>query len=154
MMKKRLFYTCIKKLCKIPCPCLTCNSTTGQCPEHNMKHIDLFDENEHAISVRSTEHCCSDKSFFLRKCSYVLKYPGIPKSCLHCSQDLLHHKSYHIDFHWNCKSCKLFQYKLFPKTVEALHIREAHEAKWYKSVCPFCNIKFSGIYQRQKHTPV
>ena len=146
---KKVFYTCTKKYCKIPCPCHTCNTNIGQCLEHNIKHMDLFDEKEHAISVRSTEQTCTNESFFFR--SYVLKYPGIPKSCSRCSKDLLHHKAYHFDFHWNCKFCKLYQYKLYPKTVDELHEREVKEKKWYQSVCPYCDTKFSGIYQRQKH---
>ena len=146
---QEIVYTCSKKFCRIPCLCNSCNTDKGQCQDHNMKHIDLFDDKEHAISVRTTEHSCTSASFFW--CSYILKYPGIPKNCPHCSKDLLDHKSYHLDFHWNCKFCKLYQYKLFPKTVDELHKRELKEKKWYKSVCPYCDKKFSGIYQRQKH---
>ena len=72
----RVFYTCSKKFCMIPCPCNPCNSSEGQCPEHKIVHMDLFDENEHAISIRSTELSCSKENFFNR--SYILKYPGIP----------------------------------------------------------------------------
>ena len=148
---RRVFYTCLKKSCMIPCPCCPCNSGEGQCPEHNIKHVDLFDENEHAISIRSTELICSKESFFSVGRSYILKYPGIPKKCLRCRKDLLHHKSYHLDFHWTCKFCKLYQYKLYPKTVKELYDREIKERSWYKSVCPHCDTKFSGQYQRKKH---
>jgi hypothetical protein len=133
----------------IPCPCYPCNSGEGQFPEHNIKHINLFDENEHTISIRSTELSCSKESFFWR--SYILKYPEIPKKCPRCRKDLLHHKSYHLDFHWTCKFCKLYQYKLYPKTVKELYDREVKEESWYKSVCPYCDTKFSEPYQRKKH---
>ena len=148
---RRVFYTCLKKSCMIPCPCRPCNSSEGQCPEHNIKHVDLFDENEHAISIRSTDLICSKESFFSVGRSYILKYPGIPKKCLRCKKDLLQHKSYHLDFHWNCKFCKLYQYKLYPKTIKELHEREIKEKTWYKSVCPHCDTKFSEPYQRKKH---
>ena len=114
-----------------------------------IKHTDLFDETDHAVSVRSTEHTCTSKYFFWR--SYVLKYPGIPKDCPRCRKDLLNHKSYHIKFHWTCKFCKFYQYKLYPKSAKELQEREIQEEKWYKSVCPFCDTKFIGPYQRKKH---
>jgi hypothetical protein len=147
----RVFYTCSKKSCMIPCPCNPCNSGEGQCPEHKIMHMDLFDENEHAISIRSTELSCSKENFFTFSRSYILKYPGIPKKCPRCRKDLLHHKSYHMDFHWICKFCKLYQYKLYPKTVKELYDREVKEKSWYRSVCPYCDTKFSGPYQRKKH---
>ena len=145
----RVFYTCSKKSCMIPCPCNPCNSSEGQCPEHKIVHMDLFDENEHAISIRSTELSCCKENFFNR--SYILKYPGIPKICPRCRKDLLHHKSYHLDFHWTCKFCKLYQYKLYPKTVKELYDREVKEKSWYRLVCPHCDSKFSEPYQRKKH---
>ena len=146
---EKVFYTCTKKCCMIPCPCHPCNAHEGQCPEHNMKHIDLFDENEHAISVRSTDQTCSKETFFFH--SYILKFPGIPKDCPRCKKDLVHHKCYHLNFHWMCKFCKLYQYKLYPKNISELKKRELDEKKWYKSVCPHCDKKFSEPYQVKKH---
>ena len=146
---EKVFYTCSKKSCVIPCPCHTCSFDDRQCLKHNIKHVDLFNESEHLFSVRTTELSCSSEQFFSR--SYVLKYPGIPKTCSRCRKDLLHHKSYHLDFHWRCKFCKFYQYKLYPKTIKELHEREVKEKKWYKSVCPHCNKKFVDPYQRRKH---
>ena len=144
----KTFYTCNQNKCMIPCPCLTCSTNEEQCPDHKLKHTDLFDETDHAVSVRSTEHTCTSKYFFWR--SYLLKYPGIPKDCPRCRKDLLNHKSYHIKFHWTCKFCKFYQYKLYPKSAKELQEREIQEEKWYKSVCPFCDTKFIGPYQRKK----
>ena len=146
---EHVFYTCQNKFCVIPCPCNLCNLEDGQCPEHTIKHRDLFDETEHAISVRSVHKFCSKENFFWH--SYILKYSGIPKNCFRCSEDLLHHKCYHLKFHWMCKFCKLYQYKLYPKTVDELHAREKKEENWYKSVCPYCDKKFSGPYRTKKH---
>ena len=147
---RKVYYTCTRKLCKIPCPCLTCCSNVGdQCSEHNIKHVDLFDEEEHLFSVRTTELSCSISDFFSR--SYVLKYPGIPESCQRCSKDLLHHKSYHLDFHSNCKFCKFYQYKLYPKTAKELCEREKNEKAWYKRVCPYCDKKFAEPFQAKRH---
>ena len=83
--------------------------------------------------------------------SYVLKYPGISKTCFQCKLDLLDHKSYHLKFHWTCKFCKLYQYKLYPKSVKALHKREIQEQTWYKLVCNYCDKKFVEQYQKKKH---
>ena len=147
---ERVFYTCRSKLCKIPCPCLICcSSVKVQCSEHIIKHVDLFDEKEHLFSVRTTEISCSVKDFFSK--SYVLKYPGIPQSCQSCQKDLLHHKCYHLDFHRNCKFCKFYQYKLYPKTVKELHKREVKERAWYQRVCPYCDKKFEEVSQTKKH---
>ena len=146
---KKIYYTCSKNFCEIPCPCHVCNSEDGQCYLHNMKHIDLFDEQEDLISVRSTDHFCRRETFF--KNSYTLRYPGIPRNCIQCCKDLMHHICYHLDFHNSCKFCKLYQYKLFPKTVKELHEREAKEKTWYKSVCPHCDKKFVEPYAVKKH---
>ena len=147
---QEVFYTCRMKYCKIPCPChMCCSNVKEQCFEHNIKHVDLFDEKEHLFSVRTTELSCSVRDFFSR--SYVLKYPGIPKSCQRCRKDLLHHKSYHLDFHSNCKFCKFYQYKLYPKSTKGLHEREKEEKKWYKRVCPYCDKKFSEPFQAKRH---
>ena len=126
---RKIFYTCKKKFCVIPCPCVACCSDRGQCPDHHISHPDLFDETDHLFSVRSTELSCTEKDFF--NYSYVLKYSGISKTCFQCKLDLLDHKSYHLKFHWTCKFCKLYQYKLYPKSVKALHEREIQEQKWY-----------------------
>ena len=141
---EKVWYTCTQKMCMIPCLCKDCNSQDGQCLEHNIKHFDLYDEKKHAFSVRSTDSFCCKERFFWH--SYTLKYPGIPKNCIHCNKDLLHHKCYHLDFHSNCKFCKLYQYKLFPETADQLRAREVKEKRWYASVCPFCDKKFCEPY--------
>ena len=146
---KKVFYTCRKKSCMIPCPCKLCTTDARQCSNHHIKHIELFNETQDLISVRSTEQSCTNENFF--RCSYVLKYPGIPKTCSSCAKDLLHHKSYHLKFHWSCKFCKLYQYKLYPKSLKQLQERELQEKAWYKLVCPHCDKKFSEPYQRKRH---
>ena len=112
-------------------------------------HFDLFDKTNHLFSVRTTELSCSEKDFFDN--SYVLKYPGISKHCRRCQIDLLQHKCYHIKFHWKCKFCKLYQYKLYPKSITELREREKKEQRWYRTVCPFCDKKFIEPFQRRKH---
>ena len=92
---------------------------------------------------------CNNLSLYRN--SYILRYPGIPKSCPQCMIDLLHHKSYHLVFHASCKFCKFYQYKTFPKTADRLRARENKEKTWYKAVCPYCDKKFVESYQRKKH---
>ena len=55
------FYTWTKKSLS----CLMCNFSTGQCSDHNMKHFDIFNENEH---VRISEPCYSLSIIIKRKC--------------------------------------------------------------------------------------
>ena len=147
---EKVFYTCNKKSCRIPCLCHICSlDDESQCLDHNMKHEDLFDENNHLFSVRSTDIDCSNENFFLW--SYILRYPGIPETCKKCERDLFHHKSYHLVFHWNCKFCKLYQYKIYPKSIKDLEKREVQEKAWYKKVCPYCDKKFVEPFQTRKH---
>ena len=54
-------------------------------------------------------------------------------------------------FHWNCKFCKLYQYKLYPKSIKELEKREGQEKAWYKKVCPYCDKKFVEPFQTRKH---
>ena len=40
----KVYYTCQKKRCRIPCPCAPCCTHEKQCPEHKVKHLQLFDD--------------------------------------------------------------------------------------------------------------
>jgi hypothetical protein len=35
----KVYYTCQKKKCRIPCPCAPCCTQEKQCPEHKVKHL-------------------------------------------------------------------------------------------------------------------
>ena len=68
----KITYTCDKKLCKIPCPCLFCYKDGElQCSEHWVKHQDLFDEQSDVVVARTTDTFCEDETFFTR--SYLSK---------------------------------------------------------------------------------
>ena len=45
----RIFYSCQNGGCFIPCPCLPCTDVS-QCLDHRIKHIELFNVEEHSIS--------------------------------------------------------------------------------------------------------
>ena len=62
---EKVYYTCLKKKCRIPCPCAPCCTKEKQCTEHKVKHLQLFDEKEHSIVIRSSEDFCRDESFFV-----------------------------------------------------------------------------------------
>ena len=109
----------------------------------------MFDEHLDAISIRSTENYCNDKSFF--KKSYVIKYPGIPIICKKCKQDVLHHDSYHFDFHDNCKYCRKNRFKTYAETPHEFHCAVKKQANFLKSVCPHCDSKFCEPHFRKKH---
>ena len=145
----KLMYTCDKKLCSIPCPCCPCCTGSAQCNEHWLMHPDLFDEKVHAIGIRSTEEFCVDQTFFTKSC--IIKYSGIPIQCFPCSQDLLDHNIYHIDFHDKCKFCRHKVYKQFQETTEQLLASEKRHKEYLKSVCPYCDSKFCDPYFKSKH---
>ena len=82
---ERIFYTCKNKKCRIPCPCSQCCSDSGQCSKHSIRHVDLFDEDKHAASVRSADDFCLDESFSPNM--YILKYSGILLKCIQCQKE-------------------------------------------------------------------
>ena len=53
-----------------------CFTIYGQCSEHKVKHVKLFDEKRHSVVIRSTEDFCKDQTFFDE--SYSIKYAGRP----------------------------------------------------------------------------
>ena len=147
----RIFYSCQNKGCFIPCPCSPCCTSDKQCLDHRIKHVELFDIEKHLFSIRSTEPICRNKNFFSKPKSYILKYSGIPKKCGKCKKDLLHHNSYHLVFHENCKFCRQNRYKMFAKTVKELNDVQKKEDLYIRSVCPHCDRQFCDPSTRKKH---
>ena len=145
----QLQYTCHNKECRIPCPCSPCCTGDSQCAEHRLRHEEMFDETLDTILIRSTEKYCKDKTFF--KKSYIIKYPGIPITCKKCEQDFLHHISYHLDFHDNCKFCRKNRFKTYAETPGDFHCDVEKQAEFLKSVCPHCDSKFCEPHFRKKH---
>ena len=146
---EKVVYTCKTKKCKIPCPCELCALEEKQCMQHQIKHLKLFDETNHAICIRSSEESCKDETFF--ETSYINRYIGIPNSCHQCRKNLLHHKSYHIDFHYTCKFCKQDWYKRFPESEAEFEEKQDKEDEYLCTVCPFCDKKFCEPYFAKKH---
>ena len=143
-------YTCEQKQCIIPCPCLFCyGDGKRQCSEHWVKHKDLFDEKSDVVVARTTDTFCEDETFFTR--SYLTKYSGIPLDCEKCKSDLLHHKSYHFDFHYSCKFCMQNWFKLYPETEEEFVKKQKNEDDYFKTVCPYCNKMLVDHNSRNKH---
>ena len=142
-------YTCFKQKCKIPCPCELCVTGSSQCSKHQMRHPKLFNENNDAICIRSSEERCDNEEFF--EVSYINKYSGIPIECQQCEKDLLHHKSYHLNFHYSCKFCQQNWYKLYPKSPLEFKEKQKKEEDYHDTVCPFCDKKFCEPYFAKKH---
>ena len=135
--------------CKIPCPCPQCHTDLHQCSEHKIRHESLFDEINHAISIKSSEQFCSNKSFF--KKSYILRFSGIPLSCKQCREDLLWHHSYHFEYHEKCRFCKPSWYKHKAKSEKELKSLEEEEVQYFKRVRPFCDKQFITASHVNKH---
>ena len=146
---EKYFYTCQLESCQIPCPCPQCHQGQAQCPEHKMGHSALFDEKEHAVSIRSSEDFCQEKGFFTK--SYILKYSGIPLKCRRCRKDLLYHESYHIKYHNNCRFCKQTWFKYKAKNKADLKSLEKREEEYFKTVCPHCDKSFCEAYFAKRH---
>ena len=145
----KIYYTCENGECCIPCPCSPCCKGEEQCTEHWIQHQDLFDEENDTVVARSTDTFCRDESFFTR--SYLLKYSGIPSKCRKCNRDVVHHNSYHLDFHQNCKYCMQNWFKLYPETAEEFIKKQKKEDDHFKTVCPHCDKMFQDQYARNKH---
>ena len=144
-----IFYTCQHKMCRIPCPCAQCCSDIAQCSEHKLCHPALFDEQEHALSIRSSELFCESDVFFEN--SYIIKYPGIPRKCEKCCKDLLNHHSYHYEYHANCRFCSPTFFKKKATTKKDLDFLIKDEEEYYKTVCQYCNRRFCQEYYVKKH---
>ena len=142
-------YSCHTGRCKIPCPCPQCCLNHEQCTDHKIQHIALFDENKHAISIRSSSSFCLEISFFEE--SYILKYPGIPINCKKCERDLFFHHSYHFEFHELCRFCKQTFYKLRARTEKEHHSLEKKEARYFRTVCPYCDKRFCEPFHAKQH---
>ena len=147
--KKKIFYTCRKKRCKIPCPCKDCCTEEGQCSEHKMGHPHLFNSKLHAISIRGSDLSCQNSSFFQR--SYVNKYSQIPVSCKPCNRDLLHHNAYHIDYHFYCRFCVQNHHKTKASTEGELHHEIKEDIEYHQTVCYHCNKKFQDKDTCKQH---
>ena len=82
---------------------------------------------------------------------YILKFSGIPLECHQCKKDPLHHQSYHLKYHDNCKFCVQNRYKLKAQTEWELEDAKKKQSEYYRSVCPHCDKKFCEPYSRKKH---
>jgi predicted RNA-binding Zn-ribbon protein involved in translation (DUF1610 family) len=144
-----LQYTCQHGDCRIPCPCFPCCTDEEQCKEHALEHIELFEENVHAVTIRSTEEYFNDEGFLNK--SYLIKHPGIPLGCPKCKRDFLHHVCYHLDLHRSCKFCRQNRFKTFAETVTEFDSSLKKHEHFLKSVCPHCKNKFCEPYLKKKH---
>lgn len=146
---EQLSYTCHLEKCVIPCPCPQCHLDQPQCSEHRIEHAKLFNEREHAISIRSSMEFCNDKHFFSN--SYIVKYSGIPLNCSRCKRDLLNHHSYHLKFHNNCRFCEQNRFKYKAKTEHKLKQLAEQEIGYYETICPHCDRQFYDSYNVKRH---
>ena len=142
-------YTCQYGNCRIPCPCFPCCTDEEQCKEHNLEHIELFEENVHVVTIRSTEEYFNCEKFLEK--SYLIKHPGIPLECPKCKRDFLHHICYHLDLHHGCKFCRQNRYKTIPKTVTEFYSTLNKHEYFLKAVCPHCKNTFCEPHLKKKH---
>ena len=112
---------------------------------HKIKHPELFDEDENAVCIRSSEGFCENEYFF--RSNYIIKYSCIPVSCPLCTKDLLHH----IEFHSACQFCMQNWYKHYPKTEIEFNNKKNNESYYFRTVCPRCDKKFSEPHIVKKH---
>ena len=143
-------HTCNQnKGCDIPCICKDCCLGDSQCQEHKIRHPEAFDHEKDSLTIRSSE--LQFKTLIFLDVSYIIKYAGIPTSCIKCRRDLLHHNLYHFVFHVLCKFCRQIGNKLRAITVEELKNEIKAEEQYLKTVCPICDAKFADPWFRKRH---
>ena len=137
--EEQMVFTCQKKQCRLPCPCSSCCGE-DQCPDHKIRHEEVFDNENDVVAIRSKDEFCTDQTFFDR--GYLIKYPGIPLHCKRCKRNVLHHICYHFDLHENCKFCRKEKYKTSATTVSEFEENINKHNYFLKYVCPHCDNKF------------
>ena len=150
-VRDRIYYTCSKGCCVIPCCCKDCCLQEPQCGMHRICHPDLFDPDLHRRTIRSSKLVCINETFFKKGELYTVDYSEIPKSCDGCGLDLLHHDAYHIEYHHNCKFCRLNKFKYRADSDRGLIDLIKSEEKYYSTVCPYCDNIFCEKFMRKKH---
>ena len=132
-MSKSIVYPCEYGTCCIHCPCNLCTSgerpcnlfcakspckeCDQQCQEHKIQldrtfsesdsftipfYYDTLDEEArtdeypNSFIIYPIDWSCDPKS-------HLIKYAGIPRSCVTCCGDLLEHKTHHSVLHYRCK---------------------------------------------------
>jgi hypothetical protein len=102
----KLYYTCQYGNCSVPWPCFPCCSEEEQCSDLEFEHVERFEEEVDAVTVRTTEEFFNDDGFLMKV--YWIKHPEIPlKICTKCRKDFLHHICYHINLLRSCKYCPM-----------------------------------------------
>ena len=163
MRNMGIVYTCHMSHwagCVIHCPCSICVETkehcrnardhepcedcTSQCCLHQVKLPRLFDPENEQYTIVTDE---------LTKYRFARGYAGIPRSCDHCSKDLLEHQVLHLVWHVLCRFCRHDMKPLcgnvltvadFVKTSKSLLERE-------ERTCSVCLNKSSDKNARLRH---
>ena len=104
-------YTCIDKMCVIPCLCRICVMNKDQCQDHKVLHPGYFDAAKDFFTVRNSDSYDITVNNWGKTTENVYKYAGIPRACLSCSNDVYHHQAFHFVFHSSCKFCRVSRFR-------------------------------------------
>ena len=151
--KKRMLYTCTRLGCTIECPCNICTESCSkcntQCDRHEIKVTYKFDVTTDLYTI-ITEELNMDKYLS------VFGYAGIPRSCSHCSEDVMQHQIYHLVYHPQCRFCSFelrpFDFLLinksgrfsFKKAVIFINLRD-------QKTCSTCLMECRDKKARERH---
>ena len=166
---KSMLYTCTRLGCTIECPCNICTDTENlqckrghrsglcsncntQCGRHEIKVPHLFDATTDMYTI-ITDELDMDKYLF------AFGYAGIPRSCSHCSEDVMQHQIYHLVYHPLCRFCSFefrpFEFLLvnksgrctFKKTVIFINMRDL-------KTCSTCLLECKDKKARERHEAI
>ena len=153
-----LMYTCRRRKCIFPCVCKDCViEGEKQCEEHQILHPGFFDQEKHAITVRSDDfyniNLVRDNfAFDPKRTIEGIKYAGIQRDCETCQKDLQHHQAYHFVHHGTCKFCcnEMHKYENI-KTLKECYENMKDRYNDEKLSCHYCNKLFSSQKKKENH---
>ena len=136
---------------------INCYPCKGQCREHIIGLRRLFNPitDSFTISLSGFQFDLDKPTPGTKNISppaFIERYPGIPRDCNHCQEDLLDHEVYHKVIHLSCKFCKKNS-KLLYDTCSRKQFVECHKLEVHieSTTCKFCYKDFSGEKSRKQH---
>ena len=85
----------------------------------------------------------------------VIKYAGTEKNCKSCQIKLLHHKSYHLVYHYMCLFCRESLHKFRNITSENQYWDEFEKRRFEEmSSCHFCLKLFFDEHKNDRHIEI
>ena len=159
----KIVYTCSKFGCVIYCPCLVCTDSRDNCKLQCKAEIykDCSSQcTQHEIGLPRLFNLDTDRftlvTRLMDKYQFAFPYTGIPLNCEKCSDDVLHHQTFHLVWHERCKFCKAEMRPFLYTHVPVFSIRDYKIAikvgiRKDEMTCSFCLKLCKDRYARTAH---